>query len=268
MRIVARHALAFTLAALLVPSAAPALTLDAFTDALPPNPCLPVTGQGVVFAGSYCDGASCPPGLWVTCASSDVVQVGLPGVHAGTQRLVEAIQWHEDGSVNVRIDPSTQRLHGVLDLATEAGIQLGYGTPYAFTQDPDALNLDLVALGAVGIRFAVDGTMSAQQPLLVAINLLADGPNSPRPSAWAVRLLEEPGTVLVPLTDFTPGMPSFTMADVDDIQIWISNCPEYIEGCSGSTYTPMAFTLGPVEIVSGPTPVVPRTWGSVKAGYR
>ena len=47
-------------------SPATATIIDSFTAPLPANPTLPATGAKVLFVGSLCDGAACPPGTIVT----------------------------------------------------------------------------------------------------------------------------------------------------------------------------------------------------------
>lgn len=255
------------LATFLSPAAASALTLDAFTDAFPPNPCLPLSNQPVVFAGPYCDGTACPPDPLVTCGADDVVQLGLPGVLAGLRRHVEIYTWNAPGTVSARVDPADGRLLAALDLATEAGVMLNYGTPYdPDPSPPDALDLDLLALQAAGVQLDVQGGFGPAQPLFVAIEFLSDGP-APRPSATAEVVLQQPGPLFVPLADFVPSL-GFSMSDVDDIQVWISNCTDLYEGCPSATFAPTWFSLGPIAFVTGPTPAARASWGRLKATYR
>ena len=271
MRAPARRSILFALvlAAPLacIASAAAALTIDNFSNPLPPNPCLPHSGAAVVFAGPYCDGASCPPDSWVTCAERSALQTRLPGVIGGRREVI--VSEGTDAPLSARVDPASHSLHASFGGTYEAGLELDYGTPGAYTQDPDALNLDLVALGASGFEFTLEGGFSALQPVFVVIELLADAPTSPRPSAQATLIVTSPGPVVVTLAEFVPGpVPGFTMSDVDDIQILLSNCTN-VDGCdSGASFTPFDVQLGPVSIASDPTPVAKTSWGRLKAIYR
>jgi hypothetical protein len=258
---------ALVFATLALPSAASAFTLDAFTDALPPNACLPASGQTVVFSGTYCDGAACPPGSWVTCSGHDAVQLGLPGVHAGTRREVETWGFPKEGWASAWIDAATQRFHGVCATPDEVGAVLSHGTPYVSTPEPGALDLDLPALGVTSLRFVVDGNMTPEQPLLVATELLTDGPDSPRPSAYNLQVLTQPGIVDIPLAAFTFRMGN-NLDDVDDIQILFSNCTNYDDGCRDAVFTPLDFSIGPIEFVTAPVPATASSWGRVKGAYR
>jgi hypothetical protein len=260
-------ALVLALSSAAVASSASALTLDAFTEPFPPNPCLPNSDGPVIFIGPYCDGLSCPPDPWATCIQDQALQTGLPGVHGG-RREVRVIEWAGSGTLTARVDPGSGSLVARFDVTAEAGVNLAYGTPYVWTQDPDALNLDLVALGASGFEFPVEGTFSPGQPLFVAITLLADAPGlPPRPSATATRVVADPGPVLVALEEFV-AQPGFTMSDVDDIEIWLSNCTDFDQGCTDAEYAPFDVRLGPVSIATGPTPTAATSWGRVKASYR
>lgn len=259
---------AFALALLVMPACAFGLDLDGFTAAFPPNPCLPNSGDRVVFAGQFCDGAACPPDAWVTCGSAEVAQTNLPGVLNGTRRQVTMYELFNPASnLSARIDAAARRLHVTFDATTEAGVMVDYGTPYDYTQDPDALNLDLLALGVESLRFDLEGDFSPAQPLFVAVEFLSDGPTAPRPSAYATVTVSQDGVVTIPLLAFQPRQP-FSMSDVDDIQLWFSQCTDYDNGCSGATYEPVHFSLGPIAFVQGVTPASRSSWGRLKSVYR
>lgn len=245
---------------------APALTIDGFTDPFPVNACLPNSNAPVVFTGEYCDGASCPPDSWVTCPTRQAIQTGLSGVLGG-RRQVDLVEW-EGATLSTFVDTGSPSLRVHFDATSDAYLTLAYGTPYSTTQDPEALNLDLVALGVSAIEFTVEGG-SPTQPLLVVIELLADAPTTPRPSAMAERVVTASGLVTVALGEFVPGsVPGFTMSDVDDIQVVLSNCTDYDEGCGGKTFAAFDVRLGPVNLVTAPTPAEPTSWGRMKATYR
>lgn len=272
MRATAHRSILFALAlaealACIASAPAAAVTIDNFSSPLPPNPCLPNSGAAVVFAGPYCDGASCPPDSWVTCAETRALQTGLPGVLGGRREAV-VTEW-TGAPLSARVDPASHSLRASFGGTQEAWVELDYGTPFVSTQDPDALNLDLVALAASGFEFTLDGGLSPAQPVLVVIELLADAATSPRPSAHATVIVTSPGPVFVSLAQFVPGaVPGFTMSDVDDIQILLSNCTNYLEGCGDATFTPFDVRLGQVSIASAPIPVTKTSWGRLKASYR
>src|SRR5688572_23079932 len=71
-----------------ISTAATATVIDSFTDPLPSNPLLPVSGQAILFLGPVCDGASCPPASSVSNVNGYdyVEQSGLPGIPAGSRR--------------------------------------------------------------------------------------------------------------------------------------------------------------------------------------
>ena len=65
-----------SIALLLGVCAAPAraLTLDSWTTSFPPNSCLPVTQQPILFSGPYCDGTTCPPDPFAPCSNPEAEQ--------------------------------------------------------------------------------------------------------------------------------------------------------------------------------------------------
>lgn len=260
---------ALSLALLLLPVGAFALDLDRFTDALPPNPCLPNSGQPVVFAGKYCDGAACPPDLLVTCESLEVSQTGQAGVLAGTERHVRLFPFFGDGvtAMSVRIDPATQRLHATLDATTEVGVALNYGTPFNSIPDASALNLNLLSLGVVSLKFELAGSFTPAQPLYVFVQFLSDAFTGPRPWAIAAVTVSQAGVVTIPLAAFQ-SYSGFTMTDVDDIELWFSPCGDFEIGCPTGSYDPMQFSLGPIVFHQGVVAASRTSWGSLKSIYR
>lgn len=259
---------ALALALLLFPAGAFALDLDRFTSALPPNPCLPLSAQPVVFAGTFCDGAACPPDPWATCESAEVTQVGLAGVLAGTQRHVRLFQLFNDANnLSVRIDPDAQRLHATFDAPTEAGLIVNYGSPYLSEPDPDALNLDLVSLGVESVCFELAGNFTPAQPLFVVVELLSDAYTYPRPSGTAQLTVSQAGAAIIPLAAFQPQL-GFSPSDVDDIELWFSQCTSYETPCTGVAYDPVQFSLGPIVFHQGVVPASRTSWGRLKTIYR
>jgi len=255
------------IALFLHPASATALTLDSFSQALPPNPCLPLSNQPVVFTGSYCDGVACPPDPWVTCGQSEVTQFGLPGVIAGARRQVGVNTW-TDEPVHARVDLVAHRLQIAFEGVHEAIAGVSYGTPGNPYPEPGALNLNLIALGATSVQVPLDGNLSPATPLLLLVEFLSDGDEIPRPSASATVVVQQPGIVDIPLAAFVPLL-GFTMADVDDIEIWFGNCLDADNGCDGdATFPPMAFSVGPIEIVTPPTASRRSSWGHLKQLYR
>ena len=263
------HALvchAFVAVSVLLPTTGLALTLDSYKASLPVSSCLPASGQRVIFTGQFCDGAMCPPASLVTCGTHDVVQTGVPGVLGG-RRQTQLFNSFE--ATDARIDDVAHRAVVRFNGTTESGFEIDYGTPFTNDpQDPDALNLDFVGLGVTSVQLAIDGNISASRPLLLVIELLTDAVSDPRPSANVIRIVDRPGVVSIPLSDFVPSL-GFTMDQVDDIQIGLSNCLDHENGCPPETlFEALAFSLTPLELVTPPTAARPVSWGALKAIYR
>ncbi len=266
MRATPRAVLLAGLILALAPAPGHAFTLDALNQALPPHPCLPLSMQPVVFVGPYCDGTSCPPDPLAACSQGFADQTGASGVWAGAPRRVSVGNYYDEPT-SARLDPVAHVVEASFGGTSESTLGLEYGTPYDFLPEPGALNLNLVALGATDVQLVLQGGISTSQPLLVAVEFLSDAPQAPRPSATALVVVDQPGIVSIPLSAFVP-MLGFSMSDMDDIQIFVSTCLDWENGCDGSTYAPVAFSVGPIEIVTSPTAARRASWGALKQLYR
>jgi hypothetical protein len=242
------------------------ITLDTFVDALPPNPCLPLSGQAVLFTGDFCDGTSCPPDPLVTCETYVVEQAGLPGVVAGARRLtgIEGLKG------NVRVDTSLQRLVASLGGPDEVLAYVMYGTHPDVARE-DGPHLDLVAEGTSHVRLDLDGDFSIANPIWLELWFTSDTPGSAglRFAVGAAKITS-PGVHLIPLASFQ-SFDGFSWADVDFVELFFFNCenttyPPVYE-CTHSE-APLTFSLGPIELVSTPTPARRASWGLLKAAYR
>ena len=245
---------------------ATALTLDTFSTSLPPNPCLPVTGQPVVFLGPFCDGAACPPDAFAACVGPSASQSGAAGVYAGTRRDVIVHNWLDEPT-RAFVDPATHTLRADFGGVSESLVDVFYGTPFDATPAADALNLDLVTLGGSEFRFLVDGDFSDANPIGIEVIVLSDAAVTPRPSATARITLDTPGIVSIPFVEFVPDL-GFTFADVDDIQITLSNCTNFDSGCGDREVPPLHLAIGPIDIVTAPVATVRTSWGRLMALYR
>ena len=251
------------LPALLCAGSAHAITLDSFLDALPPNDCLPNTGLPIVFVGEHCDGGYCPPDPPASCEINEAIQSGLPGVFGGAWRTVSVLS--EDG-----VSPIEARvLAGQLGVSSAAGasheLQLLYGGDTIYE-----MNLNLVAAGATGLVVPVQGDVSVSRPLYFQISLAT---METIPGGFAGHgptlnvLVDHAGPLDLPLSAFPP-VPGFSPANLDVVQIQVSECPISL-GCGGSPPPARSYSLGPISFPSsGPVPSAPTSWARLKAHYR
>ncbi len=250
------------IASLLLPTKASSSTtvLDAMTDAFPPSPCLPNSGQRVIFRGGFCDGTACPPDPMVppTIDCDQVAQSGLPGAYAPF-RFASVYQdptW--TGPISARVVPGSTHLQ----VATSAPVDVSF-LLLSYSNGTANWNLDLST--ALEFHFTLEGDVSPALPLTVDLTLYdmdapIDGENA------TIRLtLVAPGPVSLPLTSFTRS-PSFDPSTVDEILFFFMNCGD--ETCPGP-YPSRQFAVGPISI-TGDLPTASRstTWGQLKARYR
>jgi hypothetical protein len=245
------------IAALLTPGAALAITLDAFTDAFPPIPCLPVSAQPIIFQGTVCDGTSCPPDPWSNCWENLAQQTGLAGVLGG-RREARVLAGSDVAS---RVRPEL----GVLEV-TSAGptnhlVHLTYGTR---SGDPaQSLNLDLSA--AIAVRIPLHGNVAAAEPMDLFIGLWGNGSQAGPPNADVTVNVTESGDLVVPLSAFTQRF-GFSFAEVWGVEVAVDDCNA--ESCPDEPYPARSYTLGPITIDGGVVPTAASSWGSVKIRYR
>ena len=246
------------LIALGTPAAALALTLDAFTGAFPPNPCMPNSGAPVVFVGPMCDGVACPPDPPAGCYESLADQVGLGGVLFGVRRVASVASGAEN-PVAARVRPEL----GVVDV-TAAGpdwhlFSSRYGTSGGIPTE--ALHLDLSGLGALAFRVPFSGTVSPAEPMIIDVQLWGGAGQGGPPNAEATVTITSSGDVVIPLSAFVP-LYGFSFSDVWGIDVHVADC--FIEPCPNPSYPDRAYSIGPITIDTAPTPAAAPSWGTLK----
>jgi hypothetical protein len=251
-----------------LPAEAVTIVLDPMTDPLPPNPCLPVSMQPVVFTGLFCDGASCPPGALVgpSCWSQHTTeQISLPGVGPTIARSIYLSSGYappdEIHSGNARINAELQRLEVVAPADGSAlNISLRYNGDYGW-------NLSPAAMGATELRIRVDGDMSSARPLSCYVLLEDMGDGSEESNEYFATLTVEataPGELVLPFSEFTTD-PPFDLNGLDWINVSFFGCSSV---CESNSAMP-SFTAGPIRFETGaPVAAKKRSWGQLKTGYR
>ncbi len=238
-------ALALLAALALAPRAAGALTLDPLTTALPPNPQLPATAPTLLFVGSYCDGASCPPGTEVTQVHDQALQAGVPGVPDGSRLATLDLQF--DGLV-AQIDPAARRLVVTPPFDGEGYAMLRYGTA-------GALHLNLLADGAGAFVFDVDSAAPALLHYVAfSVQVTSHWGEPGEASAIWTESVAAPGTLRFDFASF----PGIDFTQVDEISFIFR---ELLLGG-------IPFSVGPLATDGGATPVRARSWGDLKTRYR
>ena len=250
--------------ALLFAAAARAQMIDAFTDVLPPNACLPNSGQPIVFVGEHCDGFYCPPDPLASCDLGSAEQTGLAGVLGGA-RMVRVLS--HDGVTP--IEAQLNDFAHLLSVRTAAGVghelDLQYGGDGAL-----AMNLDLTAYGPIGINLIVQGDVSASRPLHCNVSLWTmeafPGGGTAQHGWIGTFVVDLTGVVSLPFSLFATANPKFSFADVDMVLIQASEC---VVGVPCETPPPVrSFSLGPIMFMSPGLPAVRATWGNLKARFR
>lgn len=236
-------------------SAATLFVLDSMTDALPANPCLPVTHQPIVFIGSVCDGATCPPGALVTSScpgAQSTTQTAGPGMNSAVMNRRAEVT----GGWQARawIDPAQAQLHFEDVGASFVSLYLAYSTA----------PLDLAAMGAVAMRISFQGTISPGAPLWCIAQLAANAKPG-HPSARVEFPITSTGSFVLPFSAFvTSG--AFDYQGVDVISFDFRDCRAV--DCHG-TYPARPYSVGPISFDSeSPTAAAGRSWGSLKIVYR
>jgi hypothetical protein len=229
-------------ACLLVTSTTPkAVTIDAFTDLLPSNPGLPVSGRPIIFVGTMCDGGACPPGSFVSHLVSDAAyETGLAGVLGGV-RL--ALITYVVGTADALIYNGLSFNH---DTGASAILELRYG-PIA------DLNADLTLYG--GTRFdinLVSGDMYAGPRPVPCTVTVTSGRGTPRVcTASVTRNLIDDGVYAYSFASFT----GVDFTDVDAISVVFD----------ASRVTAVDFALGAFKTDGGTVPTRSSTWGAIKS---
>ncbi len=214
-----------------------AFTIDAFTDAFPPNPDLPGSGQPILFVGTVWD----PSGSFVSHMSSDVAsQSGLPGVLEG-DRYVDL--HYVNGTASAVI------LNG-LSYSNDAG---GRSTLYLLYGMANDLNADLTVYAGTQLEIqVVEGDMYAgPRPLPCTITVTSHRGTPQEATASVSRDLISNGLYAYPFTSFT----GVDFTDVDMIRVVFD----------ASQVSAVDVLIGPFETDGDPVPVKPTTWGQIKS---
>jgi hypothetical protein len=245
--------------AIAVATAAPATAsiIDSFTDPLPMNPSLPATGARILFVGSRCDGAECPPGTIVTNEYSDIAepQSGLPGVLAPIRHLFLATYFEPNpgGSGVLTIDPLSG---GRLSVTTPGGPGLAVGLKYG--DDEHHMNLDLRAGGSDRLEIEIPATTNTAPFYGLQVNLiLGQGMEGTTGAPWASYATQVfgPGLLVIPYAALTGRFEEFDH-DVDFLKLDFHGIQ------------PGELVLGEIRTAAGPTVAEASSWGRIKSAYR
>jgi hypothetical protein len=230
--------------------------VDDFSNAFPPNPCLPNSGQAVIFSGLFCDGAACPPDPMASCALSGALQTGLSGVLAGAKRDAVVSGQVQETNLHAVVNTASNRLEVVTEENAQHFARIAY---YGDTE----LDLNFVSLGVEAVRFSVGGDVSPTMPLDVEV-LLVDLA-FPNRTAYKVLTLTAPGNYVTTLAELTL-INGFDFMHVDVINVSMGDC--FQTDCTGTPKGPRSYWFGPLSLDTHPVPVNPSSWGAVKSRYR
>jgi hypothetical protein len=240
--------IAFLLSVCAVPAGA--FPLDSWTTPFPPNPCLPVTQQPILFSGSFCDGTTCPPDAYAPCTMPVANQFDQPGFPAGFERRAALTSFQEQAA-SARIESGRLVVHS--SESWDQYVQINY-------VNDAKTDVDFEALGIEAFRCDVQGSMSDAQPLWIQV-LVFDGLGG---LAEGTARVSNAGTVTIPLADFILRN-GFGFGKVRDYAFQIGDCLD--EVCIGPQ-GPIDYSLGPLEFAATPTPARTTSWGQVKSLYR
>jgi hypothetical protein len=235
-------------------SPATATILDSFTDPFPMNPQLPVSGARVLFLGSRCDGAACPPGTIVTNPepADRTEQSGLPGVLAPFRKVDFGTYFEPNpGSAGtLSIDPDGG---GRLALESPGGPGLTVQLRYGDYEHP--MNLDLRADGSDRLEIDIPAlSVPSIGGLQVVVILLRDTGGEHAGRAYMV---SGPGTLVVPYSDLT-GLEDFDH-DVDYFEFHFN---------FNHALSPGELVVGEIRTASEPSAAEASSWGRIKNAYR
>jgi hypothetical protein len=235
------------------PALATAIVFDPLSSAIPPNPCLPLSGQPVIYVGSFCDGVACPPAPLANPACSGgttPLQVDLPGVLAVSRRA----EISGGPTANARSSPGTGNI--VVTTADPAFV----ATELMYT----TANLDLTSLGATALRVSLGGDITPAKPLW-CVAMIEDF-ESPVPFSYASLEIAATaaGDLVLPLAAFVQSAP-FPYTGVNTITLAFRDCPA--ASCTG-TYPGRVYSIGPIGLDTQPTAPTRPTWGRLKTIYR
>jgi hypothetical protein len=233
-----------------------ATIIDSFTDPFPPNPMLPATGAPVLFLGSLCDGAACPPATLVQnpngydCAE----QLSTPGTLGGIRYLCIATSYAmEAGDFGqVTVDPGAG---GRLVLGPRGKARLELDPSYGDNQH--ALNLVLGADGSDRIEIEILSAPVGPDAGSVAVEFGSfNGSGFIDDLAIQEVPISGPGVLSVPYSAV------FGLGDFDDDVDYLQF--RFIIGGDPAT----DFVVGEIRTAGTPTPAASATWGRIKSTYR
>jgi hypothetical protein len=227
---------------------ASAFVIDSFDDPFPPHPLLVDSGRRIVFVGSACDGAACPPGTVVAGdPSGDAVdQEALPGVFGGERGFVLS-DYSSATSGEVTATIATGRLEVSQAVGDATQVYINYGGYLVYW------NLDMAALGID--RFVVDVPV-VSPGLTLEIELTVPSGHPPNDTvATLARTITSAGSVTFPLASFS-GVADWTHVRFLLVRI------------HGTGDAPWTYAVGGITADATPTAVAPTSWGRVKSSYR
>lgn len=238
------------------PATATATILDSFTDPLPAHPSLPVSGARVLFLGSRCDGAACPPGTIVTNpgAADRTAQWGLPGILAPFRKVDFGTYFEPNpGSAGVlSIDPDDG---GRLALESPGGPMLTVHLNYGDFENP--MNLDLRADRSDRLELDIPALSIPSTGALQVVVRLFRGTGVATEYAGRAYMVESPGTLVIPYSDLA-GLEDFEH-DVESLEFHFN---------FNHASSPGELVVGEIRTASAPTAAESSSWGRIKNAYR
>jgi hypothetical protein len=252
-----------TIISMAVPASA--AMLDALTTPLPPNACLPLSGARIAFSGPRCDGTLCPPDPMAdpACADGDFAgsDPGTAGVFPGFGRGLSVAASAPEDVVSAEINDAL----GLVEF--HATTLYNHKLRFDYRTDPFGPGVDLLAAGATGVTFEVQGDISTDRPLYCSLTLFIRIPGGAAGYSAYIARIDQPGTVTLLFSALDPLL-LFELQDVDGISWTLDSCDPLV-GCTTPDAQPRSYTVGPISFVSSPPVPAKRTsWGQVKAHYR
>jgi hypothetical protein len=235
----------FGFVAVLAPCAI-AITVDNFSNNFPVNVDVP---REIIFVGSMCNAATCPPGVIVTHAVSDFAsQTGLSGVLGGARY---ALITRTGGTASAAIYDSYNLLEISHNTASNSIVTLTYGMS-------SNLNSNFTALGSTELQInLIEGELSATRPVPCTITVTSGRGTANEHTANVTKTLAiASGIVAFPFSEFT----SVDFTDVDGIT--------YKFDASQYAARAVDFAIGPLMTDEHPVGTEPTTWGAIKSLFK
>ena len=232
---------------------ATAMIIDSFTDPLPVNPLLPASGARVLFLGSLCDGAACPPGTVVTGPefADHVEQGGLPGILGPFRKVTFGTYFEPNPGASgvLTIDPA-----GGGRLAWSGTVNPGLAVGLKYGDESQHLNYDLRADGSD--RFEIEILSAPVSQWGVGQLILQLHPENAghigAPSAGAAVVIYGPGLLVIPYADLGDRLDEF----------------EHDVAFMTFDFAGSELVVGEIRTASTPTAVEASSWGRIKSAYR